>query len=233
MVMNAAGPESLSIESPDRWASDNAKQILENARANRLNEPSGPGIGPVTHTEGSRSAIQLAEVLATEFGHEPTHIEMNVRTNTKPGDRTTFIDQRTKDVDDRDNERLVAASQLVEEIAETPHVDKAQIFLGDVDGIKKRKMYGLGSCASSSIGNLPQSSTPSQQRDGYRSLAELREEIRNELREEIRDEVRKEFTNELRDKLLYELRTDMRIKMDIQIKETLEQVYADRRPSQS
>ncbi|XP_050207699.2 uncharacterized protein LOC126657111 [Mercurialis annua] len=105
------------------WDSDEAKKKSAQARANRMSEPAGAGTGPVRHTGGSMSALKHKAVLARELGREPTH---------------DFPEKW-----ERFEQEMLAATQTAEGSTASTPVDPDQVYLA-VEGVKKRRVYGLG-----------------------------------------------------------------------------------------
>ncbi|XP_050208892.1 uncharacterized protein LOC126659623 isoform X2 [Mercurialis annua] len=129
------------------WDSDEAKKKSAQARANRMSEPAGAGTGPVRHTGGSMSALKHKAVLARELGREPTHAEVHKRMHTLKADPTRFVDERARIAAERFEQEMLAATQTAEGSTASTPVDPDQVYLA-VEGVKKRRVYGLGSVGS-------------------------------------------------------------------------------------
>ncbi|XP_050211446.2 uncharacterized protein LOC126661637 [Mercurialis annua] len=129
------------------WDSDEAKKKSAQARANQMSEPAGAGTGPVRHTGGSMSALKHKAVLAKELGREPTHAEVHKRMHTLKADPTRFVDERARIAAERFEQEMLAATQTAEGSTASTPVDPDQVYLA-VEGVKKRRVYGLGSVGS-------------------------------------------------------------------------------------
>nr|XP_033511719.1 probable inactive protein kinase DDB_G0270444 [Nicotiana tomentosiformis] len=129
--------------------------------------------------------------------------------------------------------KIASASQPEDGSSEPPEVDFSQIYL-DEDGVKKARIYGLGSQALlyGHVGASSSSISPLQDPDfnarvneciGHR-LQEINEEMKHEMRSEIREEIRQEMREEMRQ----ELREEMRHKMQQEVREQVDQLLQNR-----
>ncbi|KDP24027.1 hypothetical protein JCGZ_26721 [Jatropha curcas] len=104
---------------------------------NKRSETGGDGTGPSQHTGGLISAIETAQLLAKEWGREPTPIEVFTYTHTKDHDLNTFVDRRAENYTTA-RERLVS-SQTDESEAES-RIDEVALYLEAV-GARRRERY--------------------------------------------------------------------------------------------
>ncbi|XP_042461543.1 uncharacterized protein LOC122045397 isoform X1 [Zingiber officinale] len=130
------------------WATEKWQQYSSTARNNRNTEVAGPSTGSTKHTAGSRSIVEHAIDLTDILERRPTCWEVFRNTHKKKDG--TFVDARSKAIDDEITYRVTQASQPVIEGEElqTPSDDVLDdIYYDVVGGTKKNSIYGLGSQA--------------------------------------------------------------------------------------
>ncbi|XP_050222361.1 uncharacterized protein LOC126672456 [Mercurialis annua] len=174
------------------WDSDETKKKSAQARANRMSEPAGAGTGPVRHTGGSMSALKHKAVLARELGREPTHAEVHKRMHTLKADPTRFVDERARIAAERFEQEMLAATQTAEGSTASTPVDPDEVYLA-VEGVRKRRIYGLGSVGSEYVAS--QRGTSSRRPDSSSQTmspaddARFRTDLIAQFADTIRDQV--------------------------------------------
>ncbi|XP_050219988.1 uncharacterized protein LOC126670329 [Mercurialis annua] len=144
------------------WDVEEYKNRCEQNRKNRLSERV-TGVGPSTHTGGSRSMTQLKKNLTEKEGREPTAPELFLYTHTKDHDGVTFIDQRSAHAYARFQAMVssirATASLSVDGESSSPTlpIDENMIWL-EAEGSKQR-VYGIGSSTSSFYSSRSSSSS--------------------------------------------------------------------------
>nr|XP_009783419.1 PREDICTED: probable inactive protein kinase DDB_G0270444 [Nicotiana sylvestris] len=97
-------------------------------------------------------------------------------------------------------------------------------FIWTKSGVKKARIYGLGSQAPffGHVGVSSSSKSPLQDLDfnarvnecvGHR-LQEIKEEMKHEMRSEIREEIRQEMREEMREEMRHEMQQEVREQVD-------------------
>ncbi|XP_050207414.1 uncharacterized protein LOC126656834 [Mercurialis annua] len=174
------------------WDSDEAKKKSAQARANRMSEPARPGTGPVRHTGGSMSALKHKAVLARELGREPTHAEVHKRMHTLKADPTRFMDERARIAVERFEQEMLAATQTAEGSTTSTPVDPNEVYLA-VEGVRKRRIYGLGSIGSEYVasqrGTSSRRAGSSSQTVSPAADARFRTDLIAQFADTIRDQV--------------------------------------------
>nr|GMD70569.1 protein suppressor of K(+) transport growth defect 1 [Ipomoea batatas] len=129
-----------------------------------MSEVEGPGTGCSKHTGGSRSAIEHYHKLRDELQKEPNLFECFEQMHKKKDGM--FVDERSKRIAEEIQAHHDAATQEAEGSTESPNIDMSQLYVDVVGGIKKQRIYGLGtksfsfitgtSCGSSATSQLHQ-----------------------------------------------------------------------------
>ncbi|XP_019153442.1 PREDICTED: uncharacterized protein LOC109149905 [Ipomoea nil] len=143
------------------WDRPEVKAKSEQQRKNRMSEVAGPGTGCSRHTGGSRSSIEHFHTLRNELQKEPNLFECFTHTHKKKDG--TFVDERSKKIADEIQARRDAIMQEAEGSTDPPVIDMSQMYVDVVGGVKKQRIYGLGTKSSAFIsGNSCSSSATSQ-----------------------------------------------------------------------
>ncbi|XP_050233232.1 uncharacterized protein LOC126681724 [Mercurialis annua] len=175
------------------WDSDEAKKKSAQARANRMSETVGAGTGPVRHTGGSMSALK--HKAARELGHEPTHAEVHKRMHTLKADPARFMDERARIVADfpekweRFEQEMLDATQTAEGSTASTPVDPNQVYLA-VEGVKKRRVYGLSSVGSEFVASQRVTSSRRPDRSSQTVSLAADERFRTDLIAQFADTIR-------------------------------------------
>ncbi|XP_016509763.1 uncharacterized protein LOC107827184 [Nicotiana tabacum] len=119
--------------------------------------------------------------------------------------------------------KIASASQPEDGSSEPHEVDYSQIYLEEV-GVKKTRIYGLGSQAPlyGHVGASSSSISPLQDIDFNvrvnecvrHCLQEIKEKMKHEMREEIRQEMREEMREELCEEMRHEMQQKVRDQVD-------------------
>nr|GLL46300.1 uncharacterized protein LOC109147304 [Ipomoea trifida] len=133
----------------------------EQHRKNRMNEVAGPDTGCSRHIGGSRSAIEHYHKLRDELQKEPNMFECFEHMHKKKN--CAFVDERSKKIVEEIQARHDAATQEVEGSTEPPVINMSQLYVDVVGGVKKQRIYGLGTKASSFINDNSFSSSATSQ----------------------------------------------------------------------
>ncbi|XP_050212810.1 uncharacterized protein LOC126664461 [Mercurialis annua] len=91
--------------------------------------------------------VMHTEKNARELGREPTHAEVHKRMHTLKADPTRFVDERARIAAERFEQEMMAATQTSEGSTTSTPVDPDEVYLA-VEGVRKRRIYGLGSVGS-------------------------------------------------------------------------------------
>ncbi|XP_073064099.1 uncharacterized protein [Primulina eburnea] len=130
------------------WSSSQWQNKSEKAKNNRNTEPEGPGTGVVKHIGGSRCFIQHSIKMREELGRDASAYELFKMTHQKKDG--TWVDARSKALDAEMNAQFLEATQLDADF-ESPHNPTPEVqnelYILAVGGVKKRKLYGVGSQA--------------------------------------------------------------------------------------
>nr|GLL16342.1 uncharacterized protein LOC109149905 [Ipomoea trifida] len=143
------------------WDRPDVKAKSEQQRKNRMSEVAGPGTGCSRHTGGSRSAIEHYHKLRDELQKEPNLFECFEHMHKKKNG--AFVDERSKKIAEEIQARHDAATQEVEGSTEPPVINMSQLYVDVVGGVKKQRIYGLGTKASSFINSNSCSSSATSQ----------------------------------------------------------------------
>ncbi|XP_074580679.1 uncharacterized protein LOC141837120 [Curcuma longa] len=130
------------------WAAEKWQQYSVKAQNNRNPNAGGTSTGSSKHTAGSKSIVEHAIDLASTLHRPGTSWEI-FRTTHKKKDGT-FVDERSKAIDDDMTNRVAQASQPDVEGGDLVRLsDEAinDIYFDVVGGSKKNALYGLGSHA--------------------------------------------------------------------------------------
>ncbi|XP_073137087.1 uncharacterized protein [Henckelia pumila] len=130
------------------WRSSEWQNKSDKAKKNRNTEPEGPGTGVVKHIEGSHCFIEHSIKMREELGRDASAYELFKTLHQKKDG--TWVDARSKAVDDEMNARFLEASQHDADGGSTqnPTPDfQNEVYILAVGGAKKRKVYGIGSQA--------------------------------------------------------------------------------------
>ncbi|XP_021687592.2 uncharacterized protein LOC110669952 isoform X9 [Hevea brasiliensis] len=125
----------------EAWSTPEFKTRCEQFSANRRSETGGPGSGISRHTGGSISHTRHNERMRSKLGREPLPHELFKETHTRKG-TSEFIDARSQAIYDRYLTLKEEMSQPQKELDET------QLYYKAVGGVKKQRVYGVGSQAS-------------------------------------------------------------------------------------
>nr|GMD45288.1 uncharacterized protein LOC109149905 [Ipomoea batatas] len=131
------------------WDRLDVKAKSEQQRKNRMSEVKGPGTGCSKHTRGSRSVIEHYHKLRDELQKEPNLFECFEQMHKKKDGM--FVDERSKRIAEEIQARHDAATQEAEGSTESPNIDMSQLYVDVVGGVKKQRIYGLGTKSSSFI----------------------------------------------------------------------------------
>ncbi|XP_075494464.1 uncharacterized protein LOC142532040 [Primulina tabacum] len=130
------------------WSSSQWQNKSEKAKTNRNTEPEGPGIGVIKHIGGSRCFIQHSIKMREDLSRDASAYELFKMMHQKKDG--TWVDARSKALDAQMNARFLEASQLDADCESpqnpTPKVQN-ELYILAVGGVKKRKLYGVGSQA--------------------------------------------------------------------------------------
>nr|GMC69075.1 uncharacterized protein LOC109146588 [Ipomoea batatas] len=126
-----------------------------------MSEVAGPGTGCSRHTGGSRSAIEHYHKLRDELQKEPKLFECFEHMHKKKNG--AFVDERSKKIAEEIQARHDAATQEVEGSTKPPVINMSQLYVDVVGGVKKQRIYGLGTKASSFINSNSCSSSATSQ----------------------------------------------------------------------
>nr|GLL33811.1 uncharacterized protein LOC109146588 [Ipomoea trifida] len=143
------------------WDRPDVKAKSEQQRKNRMSEVAGPGTGCSRHTGGSRSAIEHYHKLRDELQKESNLFECFEHMHKKKNG--AFVDERSKKIAEEIQARHDAATQEVEGSTEPPVINMSQLYVDVVGGVKKQRIYGLGTKASSFINSNSCSSSATSQ----------------------------------------------------------------------
>nr|GMC92188.1 uncharacterized protein LOC109147304 [Ipomoea batatas] len=179
------------------WDRPDAKAKSEQQRKNRMSEVAGPGTGCSRHTRGSRSAIEHYHKLRDELQKEPNLFECFEHMHKKKNG--AFVDERSKKIAEEIQARHDAVTQEVEGSTEPPVINMSQLYVDVVGGVKKQRIYGLGTKASSFINDNSCSSTATSQ-------------FHQDTMKEMLDTMRVEMEAQMEAKLQVE-RTQMQAKL--------------------
>ncbi|PWA37758.1 hypothetical protein CTI12_AA587510 [Artemisia annua] len=104
--------------------------------------------GPSTHTGGIRIISEYREKkLETTLKRPPNPFELFVYTHTKNHDQTTFIDKKSKKINDNVLRLREAREANHAEGESSQLVNESALYYEAVGGVKKINVYGLGSQA--------------------------------------------------------------------------------------
>nr|GME03602.1 uncharacterized protein LOC109147304 [Ipomoea batatas] len=143
------------------WDRPDVKAKSKQQRKNRMSEVAGLGTGCSRHTRGSRSAIEHYHKLRDELQKEPNMFECFEHMHKKKNG--AFVDERSKKIVEEIQARHDAATQEVEGSTEPPVINISQLYVDVVGGVKKQRIYGLGTKASSFINDNSCSSSATSQ----------------------------------------------------------------------
>ncbi|XP_060212771.1 uncharacterized protein LOC132640267 isoform X2 [Lycium barbarum] len=121
------------------WADPKVIEKSKIASKNRRGGEDAAASG--THTGGSISIGEHHKRLAIKKGRDPTPSEVHLHVHTHGHDGKSFVGERARIVHEKYQEILQNQSQTQSE------VDQCQAYYEDVGGVKKRRIYGLGSQA--------------------------------------------------------------------------------------
>nr|GMD17651.1 uncharacterized protein LOC109146588 [Ipomoea batatas] len=188
-------PHTSAFTRPD------VKAKSKQQRKNRMSEVAGLGTGCSRHTGGSRSTFEHYHKLRDELQKEPNLFECFEHMHKKKNG--AFVDERSKKIAEEIQARHDAATQEVEGSTEPPVINMSQLYVDVVGGVKKQRIYGLGTKASTFINdNNCSSSTTSQ--------------FHQDTMKEMLDTMRVEMEAQMEAKLQAE-RTQMQAQMQVQI----------------
>ncbi|XP_019160744.1 PREDICTED: uncharacterized protein LOC109157302 isoform X1 [Ipomoea nil] len=124
----------------------------------------------IEHTGGSRSAIEHYHKLRDELQKEPNMFECFEQIHKKKNGM--FVDSRSKRIADEIQARHAAATQEAEGSTEPPSINMSQLYVDVVGGVKKQRIYGLGTKASSFISenNCGSSATSQLRQDAMKEM---------------------------------------------------------------
>ncbi|XP_019154657.1 PREDICTED: uncharacterized protein LOC109151194 [Ipomoea nil] len=175
------------------WDRPEVKAKSEQARKNRMSDVAGPGTGCSRHTGGSRSSIEHFHALRATLQKDPDPYECFEHTHKKKDGTFDEIQAR------RD-----AAILEAEGSNEPPVINMSQLYVDVVGGVKKQRIYGLGTKSFAFIteNNCSSSSATSQLQQ------ESMKEMVNQQLETMRVEMEAKLQGEMEAKLQAE-RTQM------------------------
>ncbi|KAG8661886.1 uncharacterized protein LOC110606300 isoform X4 [Manihot esculenta] len=131
----------------EAWSTEDFKSRSKQFSANRRSETGGPGSGISRHSGGSISHTAHAERLRKSLGREPLPYELFKVTHTRKG-TSDLVDARAQSIKDAFLALKNHSSQPQEGCSEPPIVDEVMLYYQAVGGNKKRRVYGVGSQAS-------------------------------------------------------------------------------------
>ncbi|XP_059288090.1 uncharacterized protein LOC132041394 isoform X2 [Lycium ferocissimum] len=215
-------PASIWDSWKPHWETDAFKAKSAQCSKNRLSEKGGEGSGPSRHTGGSRTHREHARLLGLELRRPPHPHELLKKTHLKANNE--FVDQKSKSTYDAVMSKIASASQPEDGSDEHLTVDFSKIYLDEVGGIKKKRIYGLGSQAplyghvgasSASTSRHPDLDFDARVNEcvGQR-MQEMKEEMKNEMRAEIREEIRQEMGEEMREEMRSEVQQEVTEQVD-------------------
>nr|GMD42330.1 uncharacterized protein LOC109146588 [Ipomoea batatas] len=174
------------------WDRPDVKAKSEQQRKNRMSEVAGPGTGCSRHTGGSRSAIEHYHKLRDELQKEPNLFECFEHMHKKKNG--AFVDERKKYKHDMMLQRKRWKGQLSM---------MSQLYVDVLGGVKKQRIYGLGTKASSFINSNSCSLSATSQ-------------FHQDTMKEMLDNMRVEMEAQMEAKLQAE-RNQMQVQMQAQI----------------
>nr|GMC89307.1 uncharacterized protein LOC109147304 [Ipomoea batatas] len=201
------------------WERPDVKAKSEKQRKNRMSEVAGPGTGCSRHTGGSRSAIEHYHKLREELQKEPYLFECFEHMHKKKNG--AFVDERSKKIAEEIQARHDAATQEVEGSTEPPVINMSQLYVDVVGGVKKQRIYGLGTKASSFINDNSCSSSATSQFH-QDTMKEMLDTMRVEMEAQMEAKLEAERT-QMQAKLQAE-RTEMHTQMQAQIASLMDEL---------
>nr|GME03147.1 uncharacterized protein LOC109149905 [Ipomoea batatas] len=201
------------------WERPDVKAKSEQQGKNRMSEVAGPGTGCSRHTGGSRYAIEHYHKLREELQKEPNLFECFEHMHKKKNG--AFIDERSKKIVEEIQARHDAATQEVEGSTEPPVINMSQLYVDVVGGVKKQRIYGLGTKASSFINDNSCSSSATSQFH-QDTMKEMLDTMRVEMEAQMEAKLEAERT-QMQAKLQAE-RTEMQTQMQAQIASLMDEL---------
>ncbi|XP_031120225.1 uncharacterized protein LOC116023369 [Ipomoea triloba] len=201
------------------WERPDVKAKSKQQRKNRMSEVAGPGTGCSRHTGGSRSAIEHYHKLREELQKEPNLFECFEHMHKK--NNGAFVDERSKKIAEEIQARHDAATQEVEGSTEPPVINMSQMYVDVVGGVKKQRIYVLGTKASSFINDNSCSSSATSQFH-QDTMKEMLDTMRVEMEAQMEAKLEAERT-QMQAKLQAE-RTEMQTQMQAQIASLMDEL---------
>ncbi|XP_019184998.1 PREDICTED: uncharacterized protein LOC109179979 [Ipomoea nil] len=174
-----------------------------------MSEVAGPGTGCSRHTGGSRSSIKHFHTLRETLQKEPDLFECFKHTDQKKDG--TFVDERSKRIADEIQIRRDATMQEAEGSTELPVIDMSQMYVDVVGGVKKQRIYGLGSKSLSTF--ISRNSCSSS------ATSQFQQEAMKDMVNQQLDTMRVEMEAKLQAE-----RTQMQVQMQAQIASLMDEL---------
>ncbi|XP_039128910.1 probable serine/threonine-protein kinase DDB_G0286481 [Dioscorea cayenensis subsp. rotundata] len=196
-------PEYLSEEEYKHWKAVWDRPTFK--KKQEINSKNRRSIaGPSCHTGGSISNVEHGKKLESKLGRKATPHELFLHTHTKKHDGETFVDLKSKTINDKMltlKQHAISTESASTNSGPTP-VDELALYIEAVGGEKKRRVYGLGSqassyygCSNSNVNNSTATSTMQNNEDLQNELASVRNQL--QIQEERHQQERQETQQEL------------------------------------